>query len=73
MILSPRWGGGTTESAHNAGENVQKPNSLSQVVRNAPPLNNSIKLDYVPLPEGVTVVTPPLGVLKKVMRSLKIV
>ncbi|KAK1405698.1 hypothetical protein POM88_005303 [Heracleum sosnowskyi] len=46
-------------------EKHSKPASWSQVVRSVPILSNSVKLDYVPLPEGVKVVAPPIEVLKK--------
>ncbi|KAK1370806.1 hypothetical protein POM88_036898 [Heracleum sosnowskyi] len=46
-------------------EKHSKPASWSQVVRSAPILSNSVKFDYVHLPEGFKVVAPPIEVLKK--------
>lgn len=42
-----------------------KPSSWSQVVKNPPVSPNSIKFDYIPLLDGVKVVSPPDDVLKK--------
>ncbi|KAK1360697.1 hypothetical protein POM88_045171 [Heracleum sosnowskyi] len=36
-----------------------KSHSWSQVVRNAPLTSKEVKFDYLPMPEGVKIVTPP--------------
>lgn len=44
---------------------VKNASTWSQVVKNIPTRSNLLKFDYVPLPQGQTVVSPPVEVLRK--------
>lgn len=54
-----------------AGTPNATPKPWSQVLKNAPPVGNSVKLEYVPLPKGTKIVSPPDEVLRKGNDKLK--
>ncbi|KAK1401521.1 hypothetical protein POM88_001126 [Heracleum sosnowskyi] len=53
------------EDGHSQGK------SWAKVVRGPPPVSNSLKLEYLPLPKGVSVVCPPDDVLQKGLDKFK--
>ncbi|KAK1360999.1 hypothetical protein POM88_045473 [Heracleum sosnowskyi] len=65
-------GGGTSSESTKVDENLgQKTTSWSRVVKNALTMANSVKFDYIPLPEGTKVVSPPDAVLQKGIEKFK--